>query len=64
MIGTLLPQALYVHGVNVKNEIRNVIYVATTEDVVYAFDADDTSPDTTTNVNGHDNNGNVVPLPE
>ena len=64
VIGTLLAQPLYVHGVNVKNEIRNVIYIATAEDVVYAFDADDTSPDTTTNVNGYDNSGNVVPLAE
>jgi LGFP repeat len=64
VIGTLLAQPLYVHGVNVKNEIRNVIYIATAEDVVYAFDAHDTSPDTTTNVNGHNNSGNVVPLAE
>jgi hypothetical protein len=50
--------------VNIKNEIRNVIFVATAEDVVYAFDADDTSADTTTAVTGHDNNGNAVSLPE
>jgi hypothetical protein len=45
--GTLLAQPLYVHGVKINSKIKNVIYVATSEDVVYAFDADDTSPDTT-----------------
>ena len=64
VLGTLLAQPLYVHGVNIKNEIRNVIYVATAADIVYAFDADDTSADTTTDANGYDNNGNLVPLPE
>lgn len=64
VLGTLLAQPLYVHGVNVKNQVRNVVYVATSEDVVYAFDADDTSADTTTSAPGHDNNGTVVQLPE
>ena len=64
VLGTLLAQPLYVHGVNIKNEIRNVIFAATAADIVYAFDADDVSADTTTSVNGYDNNGNLVPLPE
>ena len=64
VLGTLLAQPLYVHGVNIKNEIRNVIFATTAADIVYAFDADDVSADTTTSVNGYDNNGNLVPLPE
>jgi hypothetical protein len=50
VLGTLLAQPLYVHGVKVRGQIKNVIFVATAEDVVYAFDADDRSADTTTNV--------------
>jgi len=34
-------QPLYVEGVNVSGVIRNVVYVATNNDSVYAFDADD-----------------------
>jgi len=47
VVGALLAQPLYVHGVKVKGLLRNVIYVATAENVVYAFDADDYSADTT-----------------
>lgn len=64
VLGTLLAQPLYVHGVKIKDQVRNVIYVATSEDIVYAFDADDTSADTTTNASGHDNTGNAEQLPE
>jgi hypothetical protein len=34
-------QPLYVEGVNISGVIRNVVYVATNNDSVYAFDADD-----------------------
>jgi hypothetical protein len=64
VIGTLLAQPLYVHGLNVRGEVRNVVFVATSENIVYAFDADDASADTTTNATGHDNAGNPVSLPE
>jgi len=64
VLGTVLAQPLYVHGVKIKNEIKNVIFVATAEDLVYAFDADDTGADTTANASGHDVSGNVVQLPE
>jgi hypothetical protein len=64
VLGTLLAQPLYVHGVNIKNQVRNVIFVATAEDVVYAFDADDTSVDTTANANAHSNTGTLVSVPE
>ena len=47
VVGTLLAQPLYVHGVKIKGQTKNVIFVATAEDVVYAFDADDYSADTT-----------------
>ena len=39
-------QPLYVDGVNIPGVgIRNVVYVATNNDSVYAFDADDAGPD-------------------
>jgi hypothetical protein len=47
VLGTLLAQPLYVHGVKIQNHAKNIIVVATAEDIVYAFDADDTSADTT-----------------
>ncbi len=50
VLGTLLAQPLYVHGAKVNGSLRNIVVVATAEDVVYAFDADDTSADTTINV--------------
>jgi Legume lectin domain len=39
--GQIYAQPLYVHGVNVGGTPRNVVYVATMENWVYAFDADD-----------------------
>ncbi len=45
--GALLAQPLYVHGVKIKGHTRNVIYVATAEDLIYAFDAGDYSADAT-----------------
>jgi hypothetical protein len=50
VLGTLLAQTLYVHGVKTSSGLKNLIFVATAQDMVYAFDADDRSPDTTTNV--------------
>ena len=47
VVGTLMAQPLYVHGVKIKGQTKNVIFVATAEDLVYAFDADDYSADTT-----------------
>jgi outer membrane protein assembly factor BamB len=51
VLGTILAQPLYVHGVKTGMGpagpiFKNLVYVATSQDVVYAFDADDTSPDT------------------
>ena len=50
VLGTMLAQPLYLHAVSTPGGVKNLIFVATAEDVVYAFDADDTSPDTTVNV--------------
>ncbi|MBV8066983.1 MAG: hypothetical protein JO113_03320, partial [Candidatus Eremiobacteraeota bacterium] len=47
VIGTILAQPLYVHGVRTSQGIKNVIFIATAEDIVYAFDADDHSADVT-----------------
>jgi outer membrane protein assembly factor BamB len=38
--GEIYAQPLYAHGVTVAGTARNVVYVATMEDSVYAFDAD------------------------
>ncbi|HTD35667.1 MAG TPA: hypothetical protein VK665_18600 [Candidatus Elarobacter sp.] len=46
VLGTMLAQPLYVHGVKTASGLKNLVFVATAQDVVYAFDADDTSPDT------------------
>ena len=43
--GQIWGQPLYVHGVPVNGKPRNVVYVATSENLVYGFDADDRSPD-------------------
>jgi hypothetical protein len=43
--GQIWGQPLYVHNVPVKGKLRNVVYVATSENMVYAFDADDRTPD-------------------
>ena len=39
--GQIYAQPLYVPGLSVAGRIRNVVYVATQNDTVYAFDADD-----------------------
>lgn len=50
VLGTIMAQPLYVHGVKVGTKgrlsiFKNLVFVATSQDVVYAFDADDTAPD-------------------
>ena len=42
--GSVYAQPLYASGVNVGGRLRNVLYVATMNDRVYAFDADSSSP--------------------
>jgi hypothetical protein len=42
--GAVYAQPLYVAGVTIKGAARNVLYVATMNDKVYAFDADSSSP--------------------
>jgi hypothetical protein len=42
--GNVYAQPLYVPGVQMSSGTHNVIYVATEHDVVYAFDADSSSP--------------------
>ncbi len=48
VLGQIWGQPLYVRGVPVKGRLRNVVYVATSENWVYGFDADDRTPDETT----------------
>ena len=45
VLGQIWGQPLYVHGVPVAGRLRNIVYVATSENMVYGFDADDRSPD-------------------
>ena len=42
--GAVYAQPLYVAGLTINGAVRNVLYVATMNDKVYAFDADSTSP--------------------
>ena len=42
--GSVYAQPLYVSGVSINGTPRNVLYVATMNDKVYAFDADSSSP--------------------
>ena len=64
VLGTLLAQPLYVHGVTTVRGLKNLIFVATADDVVYAFDANDMSPDTTINVPAPDGTGGLTTQPE
>ncbi len=43
--GAVYAQPLYVSGLAVNGVARNVLFVATMNDKVYAFDADDSSPE-------------------
>src|SRR5215472_2410672 len=46
--GQIIAQPLYVSNLPIPNSgLRNVVYVATRANTVYAFDADDTDPDPT-----------------
>ncbi len=45
VVGQIWGQPLYVRGVPVNGRLRNVVYVATSENMVYGFDADDRTPD-------------------
>jgi hypothetical protein len=42
--GAVYAQPLYVTGVTINGAVRNVLYIATMNDKVYAFDADSASP--------------------
>jgi hypothetical protein len=42
--GAVYAQPLYVSGVSIAGTVRNVLYVATMNDKLYAFDADSASP--------------------
>ncbi len=42
--GRIYAQPLYVPGITIAGKIKNVVYVATMHNWVYAFDADDLSP--------------------
>lgn len=53
VLGTILAQPLYVHAAKINGQLRNIVVIATAEDLVYAFDADDTSLDTIANVTVH-----------
>ena len=46
--GQIIAQPLYISNLSIPNKgPRNVVYVATRANTVYAFDADDTDPDPT-----------------
>src|ERR1039457_1150644 len=57
--GQIYAQPLYVSGLTISNKLRNVVYVATEHNSVYAFDADDPS---TSNALWHVNLGSSVPI--
>ena len=42
--GAVYAQPLYVRGVTIQGIVRNVLYVVTMNDKVYAFNADSASP--------------------
>ena len=44
VLGQIWGQPLYVRGVPVNSRPRNVVYVATSENMVYSFDADNRTP--------------------
>src|SRR5438045_39663 len=60
--GAVYAQPLYLAGVNIQGSLRNVVYIATMNDKVYAFDADSaaTNPLWTKNFT---NPPSVTPVP-
>ena len=56
--GRIYAQPLYVPGITIAGKIRNVVYVATMHNWVYAFDADDLSAR-----QGHCGNGRLTHIP-
>src|SRR5438128_661341 len=44
VVGQIYAQPLYVSGVTIAGKARNVVYIATMQNWVYAFDADDVGP--------------------
>lgn len=44
--GQMYAQPLYVHAVTISNQVRNVVYVCTEHNSVYAFDADNAAVST------------------
>jgi hypothetical protein len=43
--GFVYAQPLIVSGISIRGRVRNVLYVATMDNILYAFDADDPGPD-------------------
>jgi len=62
--GAVYAQPLYVSGVTINGALRNVVYVATMNDKVYAFDADgaSTAPFWTTDFTKPSQNVTAVPV--
>src|SRR3954463_14475639 len=60
--GAVYAQPLYVRGVKIDNVVRNVLYVVTMKDKVYAFDADSSSPSPLWTVD-FTNPPSVIPVP-
>ncbi len=62
--GIIFAQPLYVANVNVPNlGYRNVVYVATNDDMVYAFDANGRSPDLIWQTNLVNPSAGEIPVP-
>ncbi|MGA2137775.1 MAG: hypothetical protein ABSH14_02835 [Verrucomicrobiia bacterium] len=57
--GQIYAQPLYVNGLIISNKLRNVVYIATEHDSVYAFDADDPA---TSNALWHVNLGQSISI--
>jgi hypothetical protein len=43
--GFVYAQPLIISGISIRGRVRNVLYVATTDNILYALDADDPGPD-------------------
>lgn len=59
----IYAQLLYLGGLEVGGRVRNVVFVATMNDSVYAFDADDADPAPLWHVNYTDPDHGVTPVP-